>query len=351
LSGFSEWLSITPSIYDREYLKKLSLRSAQQKAQTDMASVSLLSDEVLRQLSTGSDGQYFFDFSQIHRDHYEPLFRTLQRFALKGVDMIGFSCNRLADCQSDDSPLPSAVISSIAQTKIHYARNMVELLCYVVPKSSRLSAVHFSNLTIRREHLERLSSAFGKSRVLRSLHFSRVELQDDGFRALLLALNPNTLESVEIVKAGLRATAMEDILRFIGRRVRIGSGLRAFEVSPSEIPDSDRRRIAVAVSGRSRSPSQTAHRPARLLESEPEPEALSDDSEFDVAKIDRQGRIIQLREENRMLADQIKALKEMVDAVKINDSVFVVGRGAPDFVMYLNDIEQRLVALDSHQWL
>jgi hypothetical protein len=41
----------------------------------------------------------------------------------------------------------------------------------------------------------------------------------------------------------------------------------------------------------------------------------------------------------------------MAEAVKVNDSVFVVGRGAPDFVIYLNDIEQRLVTLDSQQRL
>jgi hypothetical protein len=39
----------------------------------------------------------------------------------------------------------------------------------------------------------------------------------------------------------------------------------------------------------------------------------------------------------------------MDDAVKVNDSIFLVGSGAPDFLLYLRGIEQRLVAVDSAQ--
>jgi hypothetical protein len=304
---------------------------------------TVLSTDVLRQLSTGSGDNYIFDFSVIHADHYESLFRTLQRFAVQSVNSIGFSCDRLASCQSEDN-LPPTVLSSIAHTKTHYIRNMVELLCYVVPKSTRLTSLHFSNLRITPDYLERMSVALGKSRVLRALHFSKVELRDDGLSALLLNLNPNTLESIEIVQCHITVAAVNDILKFISRRTKVGIGLRAFEVSPSEIPDADRRRISIAVSGRSSPSSPVA---VRLAAEEEE----SDETEIDVTGIERRGRIAQLLEENKVLTEQIKALKEMGEAVRVNDSVFVVGRGAPDFVIYLNDIDQRLVTLDSQQRL
>jgi hypothetical protein len=305
--------------------------------------VTLLATDAIRQLSSGSGNAYFFDFSEIHADHYEPLFRTLQRFAIKNVDSIGFSCDRLASCPSDE-PLPAVVLSSIARTKTHFMRNMVELLCYVVPKSDRLSSVRLSNLTFRKEHLERMSAAFGRSRALRELHFSRVELQDDGLRAILLGLNPNTLESVEMVKCGITGAAVDDILRFISRRSVTGEGLRAFEVSPSEISDADRRKIAVAVSGRL--PLSSPVRVASPVEG-----VDSDEGALDVAGIDRRGRISQLQQENKVLAEQIRALREMDEAVRVNDSVFVVGHRAPDFLVYLNTVEQRLVTLDSQQRL
>jgi hypothetical protein len=303
-----------------------------------MARSSLLTDTDVRQLSTGRDGQFFFDFSEIHADTYEPLFRTLQRFAMKSVDAIGFSCDKFESLQSAGDPLPPVVISSIAQTKTHYTRNMVELLCHVVPKSRRLASVQFSNLTIRRDYLERMSVAFGKSNALRALRFSKVDLYDDGLRAVLLGLNPNVLESVEVTKCRITDGAIEDILRFIERRIRIGTGLRAFEVSPSEISAPIRRQIEGAVSGRT--PVDPDSQQLRYSE-----------TESNGGEIERRARIARLREENARLAEQIRALREMQHAVKVTDSIFIVGSGAPDFLLYLQDIEQRMVAIDSGKWM
>ena len=297
----------------------------------------MLSEGVLRQLSRNSNGNFTFDFSTISADQYEPLFRTLQRFCLKNVDSLGFSCDELAKYQGrplEGNTLPPYVQSSIAKKKTHYVRNMVELLCYVVQKSTRLTEVQFSNLTLRMEHLQRLSTAFGKSKSLKAIVFSRVDMGDEGIRALLTGLDPNTLESITIVKCGITGACTEDILQFIARRREVGVGLNTFEVSQSEIVDADRRRIQAALTGIPLSPST---RGASFVS-----ESDSDGSFV----TDRKERITQLREENRSLKEQIRALKEMVNAVKFGDSVFVVGKGAPEFVMYLNDVEQRLVALD-----
>jgi hypothetical protein len=304
---------------------------------------TLLSAEALRKLSAGSGASYFFDFSAIHAGQYEVLFPTLQRFALRDVDAIGFSCDTLASRQSGDA-LPEAVLSSIAHTKTHFVRNIVELLCFLISKSARLASVHFSHLTVTLEQLERLSKAFGKSRVLRELHFSNVELRDEGASVILRHLNPDTIESVEMVKCGLTKGAVNDILMFISRRTTVGVGLRAFDVSPTEIPDADRWRISIAVSGRPRSTSPTDARSATEEED-------SGDSELDVEAISRQEQITQLQAENKLLMDDIKAFKEMADAVAMSDSVFIVGPGAPDFLLYLNRVEARLAEANSRQKL
>jgi hypothetical protein len=65
--------------------------------------------------------------------------------------------------------------------------------------------------------------------------------------------------------------------------------------------------------------------------------------------MERKDRIDELWEENRILREQIAALTEMINAVKLNDSVFVVGSGSVPFLRYLSDLEQRLVALDQQQ--
>jgi hypothetical protein len=68
--------------------------------------------------------------------------------------------------------------------------------------------------------------------------------------ALLVGMNPDTLEFIVLVKCGLIGGCVKDIFKFIARRARIGVGLRAFEVSPSEVPDADRRRIAFTAYGK-----------------------------------------------------------------------------------------------------
>lgn len=298
----------------------------------------MLSEATLRQLSHNKEGDFQFDFSTIHVQHYEPLFRTLQRFCVKNVDSIRFSCDELAKCEQrvlEGKPLPSNVANSIGKQKIHYVRNMVELLCFASQKSERLSEISFSNLTFRKEHLQRMATAFATSKGLKSLIFAKVLLEDDGMRILLTALDPNTIESIAIIKCGLTGACTEDIVRFIRRRREVGVGLKSFEVSPVEIPEADRRRIKQALDGAPPSP------PAKTMAVMEE--SYSDDS----MGVDRRQRIRELKDENYSLREQIRALKEMQNAVKCNDYVFVVGKGAPEFVEYLNEVEQRLSALDA----
>jgi hypothetical protein len=298
----------------------------------------MLSAETIRELSRGTGGTYLFDFSQISGAHYEPLFRTLQRFAVTSIDSIGFSCDELARQQSravKGPPLSDDVATSIAYTKTHCLRNMIELLCYVLPRSKILTSIQFSNLTIRREHLERLSVAMGRSESLKSLRFSHVQLGDAGLQAILIGIDPNKIESISIVRCGITTVSTDPILDFIGRRLNMGIGLHSFEVSPSEMPDSDRQRITSAVSGRS-SPFAS---PVKSI-------IVEDNEPLDLESAERKARIDQLRHENKSMKLQIEALREMVNAVRYSDSVYVVGPGAGDFVSYLNQIEQRLVVWD-----
>jgi hypothetical protein len=296
--------------------------------------MNLLSESNLRRLSKGNAGQYHFDFSTIHCDQYEVLFRTLQRFAVTEVDSLGFSCDELALCdRQNEALMPLNVQASIARRKLHYIRNMVELLCYLIGKSTRLSDIQFSNLIIRREHIDRLSATFGRSKYLKSLSLTSVLIGDDGLRALLHGLNPNVIEIMSIIKCGITGLSTDAIINFINRRTDPKVGIRVFQVSPSEVSDAHRRRIIASLTG---------------IQESVAPDAFEDDGP-DVEQIERSARIDELRSDNKSLRDQIRALREMANAVRFNDSVFVVGKGAPDFVLYLNEIEQRLVALDSRR--
>ncbi|OHT02485.1 hypothetical protein TRFO_30370 [Tritrichomonas foetus] len=305
----------------------------------------MISETVLRQISKNVGASFDFDFSSISSELYEPLFRTLQRYALKNVDSIGFNCDEMAKYESivvKGYPIPKKVANSIAKTKTNYIRNMVELLCYVVPKSTRIKELRFSNILISPAHFTRLSQAFGKSTSLKSIIFNRVLLENDGLRIFLNGLDPNKIVSLAFIKCRLSDDASDDIINFISQKsVGPNVGLKSFEVSPTEFSDFVCQKIAAAVNGlNGQLQQQISQIPAF------ESELYSDNEADELESLERQRFLSQLKAENRSLKDQIKALKEMVNAVKCGESMFVVGQGAPDFVMYLNDVEQRLVYLD-----
>lgn len=304
--------------------------------------ILMLSEKVLRQISINSGASFNFDFSYISSEYYESLFRTLQRYAIKNIESLGFNCDEQAKYESlvvKGSPLPKKVASSIARTKSNYIRNMVELICYVVPKSSKIQEIKFSNILIPRESLDRLAAAFEKSKTLKVIIFSRVLLENDGLQIFLNHLDPNDLISLSFVKCRLNDDVADSIIQFIMKKKSLFTGLKSFEVSPDEISEFVRQSIAEAIAGAFRKNQQ------RQI-SQPQSEFLSDNEDDELESIERQKILSQLKSENRTLKDQIKALKEMINAVKFGESMFVVGQGAPDFVMYLNDIEQRLVNID-----
>ena len=301
----------------------------------------MLSETILRQISRNSKASFDFDFSSISSEFYEPLFRTLQRYSLKNIDSIGFNCDEMAKYDSlvvKGSHRPKTITSSIAKTKTNYIRNMVELLCYVIPKSTRIKEIRFSNILIQPEHFSRLAQAFAKSTSLKSLSFTRVLLENDGLRIFLSYLDPNKLETLKFVKCRLSDEVADDIVNFISQKKNKLEGLRSFEVSPEEFSDFVIQRITAFVNG--------AENQTSFLPPASETEIDPDNEMEELESIERQRVLNSLREENRNLKNQIKALKEMVNAVTFGESLFVVGQGAPDFVSYLNDVEQRLVDLD-----
>lgn len=302
----------------------------------------MLSETVLRQISNNSGASFDFDFSYISSDLYESLFRTLQRYAVNNIESLGFNCDEQAKYESlvvKGSPIPKKIANSIARTKTNYIKNMVELICYIVPKSSKIRELNFSNILIPRTSFERLATAFEKSKSIKSINFSRVLLENDGLRIFLNHLDPNNLLTLSFVKCRLNDDVADSIIQFIMKKKSLSAGLKSFEVSPEEFSEFARQRIAEAVAG--------AFRSQKKQISQPQSDFYSESEDDEKQSIERQKILSQLKSENRSLKDQIKALKEMMNAVKLGDSMFVVGQGAPDFVMYLNDVEQRLVNLDN----
>ena len=139
----------------------------------------MLADKTIRHISSGEGNDYFFDFSTISGDLYETLFRSLQKYCLKNVEAIGFSCHEISKYINrfkSGYDLPPDIRKSIANTKIHYIKNMVELLYYILPRAPKITSLTLSTIPMKAEHIQRLSFGLGKPNNLSTLVFRKIKI-------------------------------------------------------------------------------------------------------------------------------------------------------------------------------
>ncbi|KAK8882209.1 hypothetical protein M9Y10_044850 [Tritrichomonas musculus] len=329
----------------------------------------MLSEEALKQLSQkGPDFSYNFDLSTIDANFYEPLFRKLQRFAINNVTSLGFNCSQLSKYEETrkrdtqyTSPLPSYIESSIAYKKSHYARNIIELLSFVAPRSNTLQEIRLSYILFRREHIERLATIISSSKSIKSLVLFHIPLGNEKIRALLNGLNPNNIKHITIISCDINGACIEDILRFIRRRMDKENGIQSFEVGSSEFCDADRRRIVAALSncepeeivGAYQKSNQINNNNKSIFTNTNEYNEVNKESIENIPEIQdngddvaRRNLIQKLEEENQQLEAQIRSLTEMVNAEKIGSTLYAAGPGSKRLISYLNKLEQQLQELD-----
>ena len=177
----------------------------------------MLSEEELRKLANGEGGAYHFDLSNIQGDYYERLLKSLQTYALKKIDSLGFTCDELARTKGW-TQTPIAVLNSIACVKFHFMRNIVALLCHVLPRTQSLKELTLSNVSFKKEHWERLVAAISRSTTLERLNISHVPIGVDGLRLLVQEMDPNQIRSVSIAHCRITEDNVNDIIAFIYRK-------------------------------------------------------------------------------------------------------------------------------------
>jgi hypothetical protein len=274
----------------------------------------MLQDCEIRQLAEGSGGTFIFDVSIIDARFYEPLLRSLQRFAVTRIEQIAFTRDRLAEERVNaeaGAQMSTTVLQSIARNRTNYVPNIVELLAYVIPKSAILRSVSLSNIELTQEQLVKLSQAFAKSQVLKTVSFHQVPMGDRGLSILLNHLKG--IRSISLMFCALTRESTDVILRFIDARRET---IAKFEVSPTEIPPGDITRINEALSGPAPGRGQR-----KSLET--------------------------LRTENEELKAELSRLRQSVNAVPLYENVLVVGKGAEEFVKFLRGIDARLLDLEN----
>lgn len=309
----------------------------------------LLDKGTIQKLATHSDnpGVYHFDFSIISCEYYEPLFRSLKDFMRSNVVSIGFNCDELRRVEKNKlagEMIPVTVLNSIAKKrKTNLVQNIIELVSHVLKRKTYIKEVVFSNLHMKPEQVSRAVIALGQCKTLESVVLKYVPLQDTGLNALLNELNPNQVKSITLYGCSLTALSTDRIVDFIGSRTGSG-GIESFNVSKIEFDSKSRTRIAEAlgitlneVSQHSRDIRQSP--PNQMSKTLPEGISVK-------ARNPQQEELERLRYENVALKEQLKSLRESIDAVQYSENVFIVGKNAEDFVRFLNSVESKISKLE-----
>lgn len=296
----------------------------------------MLSDSAIRELANGKGSTYIFDLSDIDAQFYEPLFRTLQHFIPKNVDSIGFTCDHLLEARrnaNSGNSIPESITKSIMKNRRHYIQNVVELLSHVILRSTRLKSIKLSNLELKVDQIIRIAQSISKSVSVDSLALSRIALGDDGLKVLLKTIDSNQIRSLSLLFCQLTTKSTLPILNFIRSRTVRGAGISKIDVSAQEFPQNDIVKIqqALKVSG-SNSPVKKTGSQSNLVQKE-----------------SKEGRYEALLKENRKLKEELERLKSSVNTVQYNEKVFVVGKGAEQFVRFLNEIGPKLQLLEEQK--
>lgn len=295
----------------------------------------MLSDSAIRELANGKGSTYIFDLSDIDTQFYEPLFKTLQHFIPKNVDSIGFTCDRLLEARRNTragNSIPESITKSIMKNRRHYLQNVVELLSYSILRSTRLKSIKLSNLELQVDQIIRIAQSISKSVSVDSIALSRIPIGDDGLKVFLKTIDSNQIRSLSILFCQLSAKSTTPILSFIRSRTVHGAGISKIDVSAQEFPQNDIVKIqqALKVSG-SNSPVKKSG------------------NQSSIQKDSREGRYEALLRENRQLKEELERLKNSVNTVQYNEKVFVIGKGAEQFVRFLNEIGPKLQLLEEQK--
>ena len=328
----------------------------------EFLNVRMLSDDVVRQLADGEDYNYQFDFSKISAEFYEPLLRTLQHFAQKKIISIGFSCDSLAKAQSlmvSGQTMPIFVANSIALKRTHYISNIIQLLCHIFPRSTRIKEVTLSNMNIRKDYLAKLFKHLPKSKSLEKIVFNKIQIGDELLNGLLNVLDPNQIKEIQINYCGISSASTNSIINFIQKRTNNQSGLKSFVISKTEIPENEQMLISNALNATQATPSPSRIDKINIPSPKQSPitpistgrsslSGLSPAQKEQKMKIEL-AQIRAYEKENEELKKELAELRKSLNAIPYNDNVFIVGKGAEEFVQFISEIESKIKYLQNQK--
>lgn len=308
----------------------------------------MLSNQTLREIAEGTGNQYNYDFSMISGDLYESLFRSLQKFSINHIESIGFSCSFLTHYSPQRSPkqISPKVKKSIANTKIHYIKNMVELLYFVMPRSKVLHEITLTNLPMKYAHIERFASSFAKPNFIDTLNFNTIKLFDEGAAIILSYLTESHVVNISFQNCYITDSILNIIISLIQSKKKTDYPIQNFDAP--ELSSFSQQQIRNAIKdyqvqndlSNFSSGSDFQEIQEEISPIYQDPSSSKQDSIYQ--------QIEELKKENNELREQIQLFKDLTKQVQITDNIYAIGEKASDFADHLKDLTKRLSTIDNN---
>jgi len=265
----------------------------------------------LKQVTSSFGKSFNIDFSVIPSSVYRELFFGLLKYGITEIEDFCFNCDTYYNKGSFSTPT-----NTIFRKNRKFVENIIQLLKTILPKSRVIKKIVFSNIDILPNQLEEIAVAMASSQSVDNVGFSHISIGDTVLHSILSVLNPNMIKVISFTECGISQSSLDAILGFLKRK-NPSANIEVL-INDSAFPESAKRRIYESTIPEINIP---------IEEELPE-------------------ELIRLRKENTDLKEKIKTLKELKGSVSVNQSLFVVGKKANEFVSYLEDVERKMIRIN-----
>lgn len=263
-----------------------------------------------------SDGSRFdFDVSKINKDLYRDLLSTLKEYGKRKIVSLGLNCNAR---QRKEYRATEEYQNSIFAHHEHCILNFVELFAFLIANSESITEVTFSALQLSQGLIAKIAKGASLSNKLVSIAFTNTTIGDQNLQAILSVLNTNVIRRLTFWNCNLTSQSTPFILDFLAK-----GNIHQFNVSRTEFTNEEIDRIRQSLS-------------PEAIDEEP----IADHMGVKVAE--------DLRVENQRLREKIKELRKSMNAIKYRDGVYIVGKGAHEFIDFIESVEEKIEAIRNH---
>ena len=329
-----------------------------------------ISDQELRKISTGGDGVYIFDFSEIDAKYYKNFFETLINFSLENVITIGFTCDHYNSLPKESSKTNKIYLKSISQQINNYLDDCLSFLQHLFDESTILEHVILSNLKLSDEQLQILGNSINKSSSLRTLELKEINLNlknnsnddpnnlnnnndntNEKLQGLFSTINPNSICELILTNCSINDQNYGTVIQWIKAKQITNfpsKGLLSINITPP-LNQENMEQINEAIQSINSIEEEDFGEEETILDDSvtfDSNEDIPNEEYFEKQSLDKKMTNEEMIEYNKKLRNKVNTLRQLIGIKSLEKgNMFLVGEGSAAFSQYLLSLQQKLPAI------